>query len=47
MNPYSPISWLYVHGFLGQNFKKLDFEVIAGYLEKRISVLHLLHGVLT
>ena len=21
MNPYSPISWLYVHGFLGQNFK--------------------------
>ena len=21
MNPYSPISWLYVHGFLGQNLK--------------------------
>ena len=21
MNPYSPISWLYVHGFLGQNSK--------------------------
>ena len=21
MNPYSPISWLYVYGFLGQNSK--------------------------
>ena len=21
MNPYSPISWLYVHGFLGKNWK--------------------------
>ena len=40
MNPYSPISWLYVYGFLGQNLKKLDLEVIAGYLEKRISVNH-------
>ena len=38
MHPYSPISWLYVHGFLGQNFKRLDLGVIAGYLEKRISV---------
>ena len=27
-----------VHGFLGQNLNRLDFEVIAGYLEKRISV---------
>ena len=38
MHPYSPISWLYVHRFLGQNFKRLDLGVIAGYLEKRISV---------
>ena len=38
MHPYSPISWLYVIGFLGQNFKRLDLGVIAGYLEKRISV---------
>ena len=38
MNPYFPTSWLHVHGFLGQNLKRLDFEVIAGYLEKRISV---------
>ena len=37
MNPYSPISWLYVHGFSGQNLKHWIFEVIAGNLEKRIS----------
>ena len=38
MNPYSPISWLYIHGFLCQNSKKSYFEVISGFLEKRISV---------
>ena len=38
MHPYSPISSLYVHGFLGQNFKRLDLGGIAGYLEKWISV---------
>ena len=38
MNPYSPISWLYLYEFLGPKFKKLDFEVISGYLEKRITV---------
>ena len=38
MNPSSPISWLYVFGLLGQNSKKQDFEVISGYLEKRITV---------
>ena len=38
MNPYSPKSWLYLYGFLGPKFKKLDFEVISGNLEKRITV---------
>ena len=38
MNPYSPTFWLYVHEFLGQNVKNWIWGVIAGYLEKRISV---------
>ena len=39
MNPYSPISWLYVDGFLCQNLKKKkNFVVIAGYLEKRLVI---------
>ena len=38
MNSGSPTSWLYVHGFLGQNLKHWIFEVIARNLEKQISV---------
>ena len=38
MNPYSPITWLYVQGFSDQNLKRWIFEVIAGNLDKRISV---------